>query len=231
MNVLIVEDNPISAKVLEHTLDRHGYETLTAHDGDQALECLESHADIELVITDIMMPKTDGIELVRKIRERPEWSDIPVLVCTSVKPGFVNKLIPAQGWKFVFKPIRTDSLIPKVKEAFAQRKPALQDPDQTMSQIGMDSQAFFEIVEEFLKVVKAKITLLEQCVKEASEETVDLQDLWEGATLLRAERVIDILNRVNQSGSGRKPEIVRSMYPLLLRELKAMQHYLTLYSS
>ena len=34
MNVLIVEDNPISAKVLEHTLDKHGYETLTAGDGE-----------------------------------------------------------------------------------------------------------------------------------------------------------------------------------------------------
>ena len=209
MNVLIVEDNPISSKVLEHTLDRHGYETVTAHDGDQALECLESRPDIELVITDIMMPKTDGVELVRKIRERPEWTDIPVLVCTSVKPAFVSKMIPAQGWKYIFKPIRADSLIPKVKEAFAQRKPALQNPDQTMSQIGMDSEAFFEVVDEFSKVVKEKIGLLEKHIKEESEETIDLQDLSEGATLLRAERVTDILNRLNQTSAAKNPEVTR----------------------
>ena len=38
MNVLIVEDNPISSKVLEHALETHGYGTLTARDGEQALE-------------------------------------------------------------------------------------------------------------------------------------------------------------------------------------------------
>jgi CheY-like chemotaxis protein len=43
MKILIVEDNPISATVLEHTLDKHGYETLTAHDGEEALAYLESH--------------------------------------------------------------------------------------------------------------------------------------------------------------------------------------------
>ena len=86
MNVLIVEDNPISATVLEHTLDKHGYETITAHDGEQALTYLESHPEIELVITDLMMPKTDGVELVRRIKERDEWNTIPILVCTSMRP-------------------------------------------------------------------------------------------------------------------------------------------------
>ena len=127
--------------------------------------------------------------------------------------------------------IRADSLIPKVKEAFAQRKPALQNPDQTMSQIGMDSEAFFEVVDEFSKVVKDKIALLDRHIKEESEESIDLQDLSEGATLLRAERVTDILNRLNQSSAAKNPEVIRSIYPMLLRELKAMQHYLTLYSS
>src|SRR5262245_37534452 len=84
MNVLIVEDNAISATVLEHTLDKHGYETLTASDGDEALSFLESHPEIELVITDLVMPKTDGVELVSKIKERAEWNSIPILVCTSM---------------------------------------------------------------------------------------------------------------------------------------------------
>ncbi len=90
MNVLIVEDNPISATVLEHTLDKHGYDTITAHDGKQALTCLESHPEIDLVITDIVMPNSDGVELVRRIKERDEWNDIPILVCTSLQPESAN---------------------------------------------------------------------------------------------------------------------------------------------
>jgi len=231
MNVLVVEDNPISAKVLEHTLDKHGYETLTARDGKQALEYLESHAEIQLVITDIVMPNTDGVELVRRIKEHPEWSDIPILVCTSMNPMSVNKWIAGEGCKYLFKPIRSDSLIQKVKEAFAQQPPILQNPDQTMPQIGLDSQAFFEVLEECLKVVKDKINLLEQHLKEASADPLDLRDLLEGATLLRAERVMAILTRLDRSGAERTPGMLRSTYTVLLRELKALEHCLMVFSS
>lgn len=231
MTVLVVEDNPISSKVFEHTLDKYGYETLTAHDGEQALELLESHAEIELIITDIMMPNTNGIELVWKIKDRPEWSEIPILVCTSIKPASLINSIPMQGWKYLFKPIRANHVMEKVKEAFAQQRSALQNPDQTMSQIGMDSQAFREILDEFLKLVKDKIIQLEQQVNKASAESLDLQDLLEGARLLRAERVIDILDKLDRCSAGGKSEMIRSTYPWLLRELKAVQHYLTVYTS
>jgi len=231
MTVLVVEDNPISSKVFEHTLDKHGYETLTAHDGEQALELLESHAEIELIITDIMMPNTNGIELVRKIKDRSEWSEIPILVCTSMKPYDLMNSIPTQGWKYLFKPIRTDIVMERVKEAIAQQRPALQNPDETMSQIGMDSRAFGEILDEFLKLVNDKITQLERPGNRAFEEPLELQDLLEGARLLRAERVIDILDKLNRCPAGRKSEMIRSTYPWLLRELKAVQHYLTIYTS
>jgi CheY-like chemotaxis protein len=231
MNVLIVEDNPISAKVLEHTLDKYGYETLTAHDGDQALEYLESHPEIQLLITDIMMPKTNGVELVRKIKERYEWSELPILVCTSLKATSINNAIPMQGWKYLFKPIKADSLMQMVKEAISQQRAVLQKPDQTMAQIGMDSQAFLEILDEFLKVVKDKIALLEERIKQQSDDPLDLQHLMEGAKLVRADRVTDVLERLNRVGAGTKRESIHSMYPLLLRELKSMQHYLTLYCS
>ena len=139
--------------------------------------------------------------------------------------------MPMQGWKYLFKPIRADNVIENVKEAFAQQRPPLQNPDQTMSQIGMDSRAFSEILDEFLKLVKDKITQLERRVKEASEESLELQDLLEGARLLRAERVIDILDKLNRCPAGGKSEMIRSTYPWLLRELKAVQHYLTIYTS
>ena len=231
MNVLIVEDNPISATVLEHTLDKYGYETLTAHDGDQALEYLESHPEIQLIITDIVMPKTNGIELVKKIKERPEWRELPILVCTSLKTTSIYNSIPMQGSKHLFKPINAGSLMQMVKEAISQQRSVLQNPDQTMTQICMDSQAFIEILDEFLKVVKDKITQLEEHIKQKSDVPLDLQDLMEGAKLLRADRVTDNLARLNRIGAGKKREMIDSIYRPLLRELKATQYYLTLYSA
>jgi CheY-like chemotaxis protein len=230
MNVLIVEDNPISSKVLEHTLDKYGYGTYSAKDGDQALEYLDTHPEIQLVITDIVMPKTDGVELVRRIKDRPEFSDIPILVCTSQTPASVNSRLPMDGWKYMFKPIRADSLMQKVTEMVSQQRPVMQKPDQTMAQVGMDSQAFLDLLDEFLKVVKDKITLLEENIKQHSDEPVDLQDLMESAKLLRADRVTEILERLNRFGVGKPREMIQPIYAMLLRELKSMQHYLAIYS-
>lgn len=234
MNVLIVEDNPISAKVLEHTLDKYGHETILAHDGKQAIDELESHPEIGLVITDIVMPKVDGIRLVASIKDRPEWSELPILVCTSRSPEYVNQAIPEQGWRYLFKPIRADSLMQKVNEALAKQKPVLQNTHRTMAQIGMDPQAFGEILDDFAKVTSKKIALLEQHINDHSPEPLALDDLMEGARLLRAERVRDILTRlrcVADATDAAGAAASRKLYLLLLRELKAMQHYLTIYAS
>ena len=118
-----------------------------------------------------------------------------------------------------------------VKDAISQQRAVLQKPEQTMAQIGMDSQAFAEILDEFLKLVEDKIALLEERFKQPSDAPLDLQHLMESAKLVRADRVIDVIERLNRVGDGTKRESIRSMYPLLLRELKAMQHYLTLYAS
>jgi CheY-like chemotaxis protein len=231
MNVLIVEDNPLSATVIEHTLDRHGYETITAHDGEQALMHLESHPEIELVITDLVMPKTDGVELVRRIKERNEWSTIPILVCTSMRPENANHRLAGHGWKYVLKPIKADSLIQKVKETFAQQRKILQDPDLTMEQIGIDSTAFSEVMDKFSVTVAEAIHRLERQDEDASQEPPDLKDLLEGARLVRAERIVDILTNLERCPGGRRREMIRSTSPVLLRELKAMQYHLKLFIS
>lgn len=231
MNILIVEDNPISATVLEHTLDKHGYETLTAHNGDEALGYLESHAEIELIITDLVMPNTDGVELVRRIKERKEWNAIPILVCTSMQPENANQRLPGQGWNYVLKPIKAESLLQKVAEATAQQRKVLQDPAITMTQIGIDPEAFDEVVEKFSETVNEKIIRLEQQANKDSVEPVDLKDLLEGAKLVRAERLTEVLTSLESDWDGQHQEVIRSSAPLLLRELKAMRYQLNLYTS
>jgi len=231
MNVLIVEDNPISATVLEHTLDKHGYETLTANDGDEALSFLESHPEIDLVITDLVMPKTDGIELVLKIKERVEWNSIPILVCTSMRPESASQRLKGGAWSYVFKPIKVHALIQKVHEAFAQQRKVLEDPELTMAQIGIDAGAFAEVIDKFSEAVDQTVGSLEQQGEAGAPENVDLRDLLEGAKLVRAERLIDLLTKIERFPSGRKQDVIRSLYPSLLRELRALQYKLKVYTS
>ncbi len=229
MNVLIVEDNQISAAVLEHTLDKHGYDTITVNDGEQALTCLESHPEIDLVITDIVMPNADGVELVRRIKERDEWNDIPILVCTSLRPESANHRLAGQESKYLFKPIVASTLIQKVNEAFAQKRQILQDPELTMSQIGIDSEAIAEVLDKFSQAVSAVIVRLEKQV-DAAQEPMDLKELLEGAKLIRAERLSEILTSLERCSEAEKLEMFRSKRPILLRQLKAMQYHLEVYT-
>ena len=55
----------------------------TARDGREALRCVSSEHDVELVVTDVQMPEMDGVELVKAIREDAERSSLPVVIVTS----------------------------------------------------------------------------------------------------------------------------------------------------
>jgi len=107
----------------------------------------------------------------------------------------------------------------------------LQDPAITMTQIGIDPEAFDEVVDKFSETVNEKIIRLEQQADKDSVEPLDLKDLLEGAKLVRAERLTEVLTSLENSWDGRHQEMIRSSAPLLLRELKAMQYHLNLYTS
>jgi DNA-binding response OmpR family regulator len=77
--VLVVDDEPIVRDVVVRYLQREGYETLAAGDGDRARELVERHSP-NLVVLDVMLPGTDGLELCRWIRAH---SDLPVIMLTA----------------------------------------------------------------------------------------------------------------------------------------------------
>jgi two-component system response regulator RegX3 len=77
--VLVVDDEPIVREVVVSYLQREGYRTLEAADGDRARELLEAESP-GLVVLDVMLPGTDGLELCRWIRAR---SELPVIMLTA----------------------------------------------------------------------------------------------------------------------------------------------------
>src|SRR5687768_14395385 len=77
--VLVVDDEPIVREVVVRYLEREGYRTLEAADGDRARELLERE-EPNLVVLDVMLPGTDGLTLCRWIRAR---SELPVILLTA----------------------------------------------------------------------------------------------------------------------------------------------------
>lgn len=86
-NILIVEDNSISRRMLEHMLNSQGSEftVTTASDGQEAWTILQDPKNrFDACITDLVMPNMGGIELISKIKAHSRLCDLPVIVCTAI---------------------------------------------------------------------------------------------------------------------------------------------------
>ncbi len=81
-HVLVVDDNPDKLSLLEAALSMAGYEVSTARDGEEGLAAVASFPP-DLVIADIMMPRMDGYELARRIRDNPQTRFIPIILQTA----------------------------------------------------------------------------------------------------------------------------------------------------
>jgi CheY-like chemotaxis protein len=80
--VLIVEDSPVQALVLEHLLGQEGLEVLCAPDGRSGVEMARQHTP-DVIILDIEMPEMNGFEVCRCLRENARMADIPIVMLTA----------------------------------------------------------------------------------------------------------------------------------------------------
>jgi CheY-like chemotaxis protein len=75
--ILLVDDEELLRAGVQEMLEMSGYTVITATNGHEAMACLKQHA-IDLVITDLVMPKMDGVDFVEQLRQI--WPDVPVIV-------------------------------------------------------------------------------------------------------------------------------------------------------
>lgn len=80
--ILIVEDEPNLRKLLEVIIGKEGYEVITAGNGEEAWDTINQQVP-DLLLTDLMMAKMDGIELCRRIRSQSQFDQVPILMLTA----------------------------------------------------------------------------------------------------------------------------------------------------
>jgi len=229
MSILVVEDNPVSAKIIEFNLKKHGYQTIVAQTGREALECLESTVEIQLIIADIMMPELDGLRLLEEIKGRSEWKGIPVIMCTGLSDvETVQKAVEVGCRHYVVKPIKAVQLLGKVREALEDEKPVLKEKSRVMAELGLDRESYREAAGAFAALVDDTIPQLERQIQGGSVSgiSIALSNLSEGASLIGAERVRGVLDRLATQSEGVDLKEENSEYPLLLRELKILKRVL-----
>jgi DNA-binding response OmpR family regulator len=113
MKILIAEDEPMILKTLCLYLNRAGFETITAPDGKTAIEMFDTECP-DLVVTDLLMPYADGMELISHIRNE-KGEKTPIVVVSTV--GLENSVISALKLgadDYIVKPLRLNEVVARV---------------------------------------------------------------------------------------------------------------------
>lgn len=117
MKVLIVDDEEMAIKMVEHQMQLDGFEVITSTDGREAVELIKS-AEPDLVISDIMMPFISGLELLELIKA--EKKKIPVILISALDDVEVIQTAIGMGADdFVIKPVKMDELSLRIKRVLA----------------------------------------------------------------------------------------------------------------
>ena len=103
-SILVVDDNPENRDILVRHLHRQGYASLTAENGRQALDIVNTQP-IDLVLLDLMMPEISGMEVLERIQQDPNLQDLPVVVITALDEwDSIGKCIELGAVDYLVKP-------------------------------------------------------------------------------------------------------------------------------
>jgi CheY-like chemotaxis protein len=114
--VLLVDDDIRNIFALNSLLERHHMHVISASNGQEAIQILESTEDLSLVLMDVMMPEMDGYETMRRIRSNPRLRQLPIIAVTAkAMKGDREKCLDAGASDYVAKPVNTEQLLGLVR--------------------------------------------------------------------------------------------------------------------
>jgi CheY-like chemotaxis protein len=109
---LLVDDDVRNLFALTSVMERHRMQVVHAESGQQAIDMLKTEPDIDIVLMDIMMPKMDGYETIHRIRQMPEFRDLPIVALTAkAMKGDRERCIEAGASDYITKPVNLEDLI------------------------------------------------------------------------------------------------------------------------
>ncbi|HEY82458.1 MAG TPA: response regulator transcription factor [Dehalococcoidia bacterium] len=198
--ILVVDDELSIIKFLRANLEARGYEVLTAMDGAQALQVIEMELP-DLVILDIMMPKMDGFEVCRRLRE---WSQIPIIML-SARGDEEDKVkcLNLGADDYITKPFSASELTARVSAVLRRTQKAT------------PTQPFFASGDLKIDFAKRQVTMAGREVKLTPTEYALLQELT-----LNAGKVLTHTHLLNKVW-GPEYQDEREYLHVFIRRLRA----------
>jgi diguanylate cyclase (GGDEF)-like protein len=190
--IVVAEDDDAIAHLVNMALGDAGYLCLRAHDGEEALRLVRAH-DPDLLVLDIMMPRTDGLEVTRRLKSDVMWSRTPILMLTAL--GSVDNQVEgleAGADAYMAKPFNLREFAARVK---AMIRSARRERDRSPTTDLPGSRAIDDHIEEALRAGRVVCAV--------------------HLDLLRFDSFAD------RVGFSRSEEIVRTLSALILEEARA----------
>jgi two-component system chemotaxis response regulator CheY len=110
--VLVVDDSSTVRQQVSLALKQAGFATLEAADGREAIATIESNRNIDMVVCDVNMPHVNGLEMVERVKAKPDHAKLPILMLTTEgQPSLIRRAREAGAVGWIVKPFDANQLV------------------------------------------------------------------------------------------------------------------------
>lgn len=250
LQILIAEDNAINCKLAESLLNKKGLKSTSVHDGEAAVEAWRS-GNYDLILMDVQMPGTDGMEATRRIREEEQsrGGHIPIIAMTAhAMKGDREKCLAGGMDDYVSKPMKAEELYAAVERCRVARtadiggeradnkgstvkdknnKPAI-DLSRALESVDGDRNLLGELVEMFVEDISHQLKELEREI--ASEDMAKLEmsahSLKGAVGNFGADAAYELAYELEEIGRQGQTEGAREVFNRLRSELERVNNFL-----
>ena len=201
MSILIVEHDTNYRKIIDHILKISHYKTEPVNSTTDALNILRTKPEIEVVISEIIMPEINGLELLRTIRNSTFISKIPVILCTASKDIGKLNLAATIGCKYyILKPFNQKLLLEKVALAISKSELIIATTKEITHKNKFSEQQFKAKAEEFVHLME-KEKHWQANNKNKIHCNNNIKHILEIANILGAQQLINHIEQKNKNNS------------------------------
>ena len=121
-HILIVDDSRTVRNLVAFIMKSEGYKVTTAEDGLDGLEKLFSAEKIDLIISDVNMPRMDGFTFIKQVREQAAYKDLPIMVLsTEGRPQDIDLGMKLGANLYMVKPAQPEKMVQNIKMLFGKK--------------------------------------------------------------------------------------------------------------